>query len=215
MEKVTLYYIFDPYCGWCYGFSPVIKKFYEVYKNDFNFTVLSGGMIMGENEGPISTMQDFISQASKQVEEASGVTFGAPFLEALKQGKILLSSPRPSLALTTYKTLGGADPVLFAHDIQKAFYDEGKDLQKIETYSPILSLHNIDPESFKIYFNSEMTMKLLAQEIDVVQSWGIQGFPTMLAIHKDKALVLTKGFVPYETLEDIIINKLPETLKEE
>lgn len=44
--KPILVYCYDAYCGWCYGFSRVIKKIYEEYKDQLDFEVLSGGMIL-------------------------------------------------------------------------------------------------------------------------------------------------------------------------
>jgi len=43
----TLIYCYDAYCGWCYGFSPVIKKIAEDYKDIFDIGVFCGGMMIG------------------------------------------------------------------------------------------------------------------------------------------------------------------------
>ena len=42
-------YCYDAYCGWCYGFSPVIKALYEKYNDQFEFETISGGMIPVES----------------------------------------------------------------------------------------------------------------------------------------------------------------------
>src|SRR5690349_7554205 len=76
----VIIYCFDAYCGWCYGFSPVIEKLEEHYRNEFPFEVLSGGMIPDENPKPISAMAGYISKAYKRVEELTGVKFGEDFL---------------------------------------------------------------------------------------------------------------------------------------
>ena len=44
----TIYYCFDAYCGWCYGFSKVMTQIAEEYKDRLFFDVLSGGMIFDE-----------------------------------------------------------------------------------------------------------------------------------------------------------------------
>ncbi len=54
--KAVVYYCYDAYCGWCYGFSPVIKKIASAYKDKLSFEVLSGGMIPKEYERPISAI---------------------------------------------------------------------------------------------------------------------------------------------------------------
>ncbi|MEI9933445.1 MAG: thioredoxin domain-containing protein [Ferruginibacter sp.] len=48
MTKPILIYCYDAYCGWCYGFSPVIKKIAQQYQKELDIEVLSGGMLIGE-----------------------------------------------------------------------------------------------------------------------------------------------------------------------
>ncbi len=42
------------------GFSPVIKKIYEEYREKIDFNILSGGMVIGEREGLIGDFADYI-----------------------------------------------------------------------------------------------------------------------------------------------------------
>ncbi|MBC7626759.1 MAG: DsbA family protein, partial [Ferruginibacter sp.] len=69
MNKPSLIYCYDAYCGWCYGFSPVIKKIAIQYKNDFFIEVLSGGMMVGEEVMPIEKIGPYIKKTYKRVEE--------------------------------------------------------------------------------------------------------------------------------------------------
>ena len=48
MDKPVLIYCYDAYCGWCYGFSPVVKKIADNYKSRLHIEVLSGGMIIND-----------------------------------------------------------------------------------------------------------------------------------------------------------------------
>ena len=52
-EKTTVLYVFDPLCGWCYGFSPVMVKLNDNYKENVKFVVISGGMVVGDRIGPL------------------------------------------------------------------------------------------------------------------------------------------------------------------
>ena len=68
MNKPRIIYFFDTLCGWCYGFSPVIKQIADKYGDEFDFEVISGGMMMGERVQPASVMADYILNAYKTVE---------------------------------------------------------------------------------------------------------------------------------------------------
>src|SRR5690606_754200 len=121
LEKPTIIYIYDAICGWCYGFSPVMKAIYEKYKDKFDFQVLSGGMILGDRVAPISQMRDIIKGSYKRVEEASGVKFGDAFINgAVEKGTMIMSSEKPSIALSVFKTYLPQDAILFASDLQYA-----------------------------------------------------------------------------------------------
>jgi PiT family inorganic phosphate transporter/sodium-dependent phosphate transporter len=61
-------YCYDAYCGWCYGFSPVIKTIYEKYKDQFEFETISGGMIPVESTQHIGVIANYILDAYKTVE---------------------------------------------------------------------------------------------------------------------------------------------------
>ena len=46
--KTKIYYVMDTMCGWCYGFSDVITKIQEKYKEVYDFSILPGGMWVGD-----------------------------------------------------------------------------------------------------------------------------------------------------------------------
>jgi putative protein-disulfide isomerase len=60
---MKMLYFYDALCGWCYGFSPVMQKTAEVYQDQFEFQVVSGGMISGSRIGPIGTVAPYIKTA--------------------------------------------------------------------------------------------------------------------------------------------------------
>ncbi|MFW5762224.1 MAG: DsbA family protein, partial [Cyclobacteriaceae bacterium] len=94
MHKII--YCYDALCGWCYGFSPVMEKIHQQYQQDFQFEVISGGMITGERIGPVGEVAPYIKQAYKLVENTTGVKFGDDFLRVLNEGKAIFTSIPPA-----------------------------------------------------------------------------------------------------------------------
>ena len=45
MFNPVLFYCYDAYCGWCYGFSDVMKQVDAQFSKYMPIEVLSGGMI--------------------------------------------------------------------------------------------------------------------------------------------------------------------------
>src|SRR4051812_37634927 len=76
----ALIYCYDAYCGWCYGFSPVIRRIAEEYKDQLEVDVLSGGMILPEKPAHINVIAPFIQKEYTTVEQTTGIKFGEDFL---------------------------------------------------------------------------------------------------------------------------------------
>ena len=102
----TLIYCYDAYCGWCYGFSQVMKKINSEYKNKLEIEVLSGGMILPENPVHIGATAGYISKAYKNVEELTGIKFGEDYLWHVNnpdKSDWYPNSEKPAIALCIFK----------------------------------------------------------------------------------------------------------------
>src|ERR1700733_7550759 len=129
--QATIFYCYDAYCGWCYGFSPVMNKFADQYKDKFIFEVLSGGMITTETPKPIAVMAGYIKNAYKTVEDHTGIKFGSDFLWHINnpdKSDWFLNSEKSAIALCVFKEYFPDQQVAFAADLQYALNYEGRDL---------------------------------------------------------------------------------------
>src|SRR5690554_6913353 len=100
MLQVTLIYVYDPLCGWCYGFHPVVQKLAERFKGRINLEVKPGGLAIGEQAQTIKDGYSFIPKASKQAESVTGVKFGRNFYLLAEEGSYFLNSEPPCIAQT-------------------------------------------------------------------------------------------------------------------
>ena len=102
----VIYYCYDAYCSWCYGFSPVIKKIAGEYKDKLDIEVLSGGMMIGDEVMPIEKIAPFIQASYKRVEELTGIKFGDDFLWHINnpdKSDWVMNSEKPAIALCIVK----------------------------------------------------------------------------------------------------------------
>ena len=123
MQKPILIYCYDAYCGWCYGFSPIIKKIAEEYSFQLDVEVLSGGMMIGENKMPIEKIGPYIQGAYKRVEEVTGIKFGDDFLWHTAnpdKSDWVMNSEKPAIALCIFKEIYPERQPEFAGDLQYA-----------------------------------------------------------------------------------------------
>jgi len=204
----TIYYCYDAYCGWCYGFSPVIKKIYEAYKDRLPFEVLSGGMVISENPKPISITAAYILNAYKTVEEFTGIRFGEDYLWHIKNPELsdwFPNSEKPAIALCIFKEFYEDRQVEFAADLQYALHFEGRDLCDDEAYLHLLEKYSIQPETFYSKLKTEAYKEKAYYEFALCKQLQVTGYPQVLMqTGETNFFLLAKGFTTYEDLKERI-----------
>ncbi|MEO7530067.1 MAG: DsbA family protein [Sediminibacterium sp.] len=209
----TLFYCYDAYCGWCYGFSPVIKKLTENYSS-LQVEVLSGGMIIAENPVPIAATAGYIVKAYPTVEEVTGIKFGADYLWHINnpdQSDWFPDSEKPAIALCIFKEYYPERQVEFAGDLQYALHFEGRDLTDDEAYRHLLEKYSIQPETFYTKLKSEEYKEQAYYEFQLCKQLQVTGYPCVLLQNSDtKFTLLARGYTDYETLNDRLAVALKE-----
>ena len=202
-NRNTIINVFDPLCGWCYGFGPVMIKLEEKYNDQLDFDVISGGMITGTRIGPLSNMASYIKQAYKVVEQNSGVKFGEQFVnKTLEEGKVIFSSLEPAKALTIYKHLSKSNGIAFSHQIQKLIYWDGIDPVQYSAYLPLFEKQGFDSKTVLPLFASKDMEQETINEFALAQRWKINGFPSCVIQMADgKAIPISNGYLSFEQME--------------
>jgi putative protein-disulfide isomerase len=210
-SKLEIIYVYDALCGWCYGFSGVMSKIYQKYKDEFGFEVISGGMILGDREGPISNSAELIKSHLPRIEETTGAVFGDGFWKVLEEGTQFQSSEKPSIALSVFKSFLPEKTVLFAADIQKATFVNGADLSLDESYLPIISKYEIPADYFLQKLNSEEFKQAAYYDFALAKQLQVSGYPAAFIKVDDRNFyMIAKGYADYETMKLRIANVLSQ-----
>lgn len=210
----TLIYCYDAYCGWCYGFSEVIKKIYSEYKTSFEFEVLSGGMILPEDPVAIGATAKYIEGAYKRVEELTGAKFGEDYLWHIKhpdQSDWFPNSEKPAIALCVFKEYFPDQQLSFASDMQYALHFEGRDLTDDEAYRLLLEKYNIDAQDFYGRLHEKEYKEQAYYEFALCRQLNVTGFPAVfIQLSETKFHQVARGYTPFEALDERIKNVLKE-----
>ena len=211
----TLIYCYEAYCGWCYGFSEVMKKINFEFKTKLEIEVLSGGMILPEEPVHIGASAAYISKAYKNVEELTGVKFGGDYLWHInnpEQSDWYPNSEKPAIALCIFKEYYPDQQVSFAADMQYALHYEGRDLTDNESYRHILEKYNLPPEEFYEKLYTEEYKEKAHYEFALCKQLQVTAYPAILMqLTESKFHLLARGYTDYETLTQRINNCLNES----
>ncbi len=203
-----LIYCYDAYCGWCYGFSPVMKKIMDKFSTQISIEVLSGGMMVEEAVAPIEKIAPYIQGAYQRVEEMTGVKFGDDFLWHINHPELsdwVMNSEKPAIALCIFKEYYPERQLEFASDLQYALNYEGRDLDDNEAYLHLLEKYSIQPEPFYEKLQSEEYKEAAFYEFALCRQLQVTGFPAvLLQLADSKFHLLCRGYTSYEEMEERI-----------
>jgi putative protein-disulfide isomerase len=206
--KPVLIYCYDAYCGWCYGFSPVIKRVAEVFADTLDQDVLSGGMILPEKPVHISATANFIATSYKTVEDLSGITFGPDYLWHIfnpDESDWFPNSEKPAIAMCIFKEYYPDRVIEFSADLQYSLHYEGRDLTDNEAYRHLLEKYSISPERFYEKLASEEYREKAYYEFQLCKQLQVTGYPTVFVQTGElKFHMVARGFTDYETVKNRI-----------
>jgi len=203
--KPKIIYCYDAYCGWCYGFGPVIKELWLKHREQFDFETISGGMIPVQDTKHIGNIAQYIQGAYQTVEQTTGVKFGKDYLWHIfnpDESDWYPNSEMAAIAMAIFRESYPDQTIAFASDLQYALYEEGRDLTDKEAYRHLLEQYNIDTEVFYQKLGSEAYKEKAYYDFSLIQQLKVNGFPTVfLQLDDAKLYMISRGFSTLEAVE--------------
>jgi putative protein-disulfide isomerase len=211
MTPITpkILYVYDALCGWCFGFSPVMARLSDEYKDKLTFEVISGGLMVGERVGPIGVVAPYIKNAYQDVERATGVLFGEKFVKgSLEKGTMVLNSIPPAIAMCIFRECFPEKSLAFAGLLHNMIYIEGVEPENIEVYSEYASNMGFDKVEFNTKMSDPSYLRLAQSDFERAQALRADGFPAVYFQKDNKLEKIVSGYVPYERLRIIVHEKM-------
>lgn len=204
----VIFYCYDAWCNWCYGFSPVIQQIAHHFANKLQFEVLSGGMILPGSPQPISVTAAYFQENIQTVAAHTGIKFGEDYTWHTRHPDLsdwFPNSEKPAIALCVFKDYHPNLQVAFAADLQYALQYEGRDLCDNEAYRHLLYKYAIPAEEFYILLNDPAYKEKAYEEFRLCRQLQVTGFPAVLMQVSDTRIVtLSSGYTSYEALRQRI-----------
>ncbi len=204
-ERPEIIYVFDPLCGWCYGFSPVIKQAYDTYKDKADFKVITGGMIIGDQISPIGKIAEFLKGATARVTERTGAEFSKFFLDTiLTDGTQILSSMEPSIAVQICKAEKPERIFDFMTELHKDIYISGLKTAIPADYARLAKEMGFDENKFINNLSGNKFKHMAMQDFQEAGALGVDSYPAVVIRNKQGVRELVRGFVKWNELEKLL-----------
>ncbi|MBG5884473.1 MULTISPECIES: DsbA family protein [Providencia] len=188
MNTITLHYIYDPYCGWCYAAAPLIAI--AANHPNIHLELHGGGMLAGNARLHLDDQfRQYILQSDKRIAAMTGQVFGDDYIAMLHQPNVVMDSAPPQTAILAATKQGKGVEMLKA--LQKAHYVSGRQIKQPEVLAEVAQEIGLNIDQFqKDYAQCAQTETdaHIAQSKQLLGQSGASGFPTLLIEQQGKWL---------------------------
>lgn len=187
MNKITLDYIYDPLCGWCYGAAPLIAI--AASHPNISLKLNGGGMMAGLNVKPVTpALREFVQPHDSNIAQVSGQLFSDDYKNGLlKDETALLDSTPPIAAIMVAEHWSKAPAML--HAIQQAHYVKGLKVADIEVLKALAISIEIPVDEFVSCYQETLKNQLdqhIQRSRQLLSEVGANGFPTLVDLSQSQ-----------------------------
>ncbi|AWA37324.1 protein-disulfide isomerase [Pseudomonas fluorescens] len=183
---MTLHYIYDPLCGWCYGAKPLVQAAQQVLP----VIAHAGGMMTGANRQSVSPqLRNYVMPHDRRIAEYTGQQFGEAYFEGLlRDHTAVFDSAPPIAAVMAAQKIDGRGLGLLGR-LQTAHYVEGRRIADQSVLLEFAVEQGYDADTFLNALQSVDTLQHIKSSRALLAKLGGQGFPTF-ALEQDGQFTL-------------------------
>lgn len=199
---VTLIYIGDPMCSWCWGIAPELEKLKDYCEDrQLEFQIKVGGLRPQGGDPWDQNIKDFLRHHWDQVHELSGQPFSYNLLELDHFN--YHTEPACRMVVAARRWLGKGNLQWFKV-LQKTFYVDALDINDIQNITPLCEAFKIDFPTFVEHAQSPQVKQATQQDFRETRQWGIQGYPSLVLMEGQKLTGISYGYNRYQVLRQRI-----------
>lgn len=196
MENITLYYIYDPMCSWCWGYRPVWDEVQKSLPTNITIEYVAGGLAPDSKKTMPNEQQLAIQQHWRTIGKRLGTEFNFDFW--------LQNTPRRSTydaCRTVIAASYQAQHIQMIDAIQRAYYlramnpsDENV-LYKVAKEVAEQSNGEFSYEKFVEDFTSDEVERELTKQIEQARTLSSQGFPSLVLSVKNTMIQIPVDYL--------------------
>lgn len=198
--KTQLTYVFDAYCGWCFGFGPALTEFVRQNADSIDLSVVSGGLFTGERVAPMSSAP-YLKSANATIAAQTGAVFGDGYSQLVTDGRFVMDSTDAAIGLAALRAQDPTRALDIAEAMQITFYRDGRSLSDPETYRSIAESLQLDPSAAVSSLFTAASKDAARADFVRARRLGATSFPTLLFHGSDGSVV--KFGSPTSTAADL------------
>jgi putative protein-disulfide isomerase len=195
MSTAILHYLYDPFCGWCYGAAPMISAAMSV--PGVHVQPHGIGMLSGDKSKMMSAQwRDFVRPHEARITFYSKQTFGEAYVNGVQQrDDVVLDSSPPIAAMQVAEAMSGRGVEMLKR-LQVAYYQQGRPIADIAELCDLAESLGYDLSVFSqqllVLLDNGIEQHLQASQA-LMRRIGAQGVPAFALEIDDHWEVLPLG----------------------
>ncbi|MEO7338343.1 MAG: DsbA family protein [Caldimonas sp.] len=201
---MNLIYVGDAMCSWCYGFARPLDELLADPQGTapLQLALVMGGLRPFTTEPITPERADELSGYWRRVAEASGQPFAVAPHTAMHRAGFVYDTEPAARATVTVRSLWPQHVWRYFKAVQQAFYADARDVTDPAVLADIAETLQLPRADFARAFASQEMRDATLQDFRQSQSWGVRGFPTLVAEHGDHLHLVGSGFMPIDALRE-------------
>ena len=195
----------DPYCTWCWGSEPILRKIQEVYGTQVSIRFIMGGLVedMRNFSDPGADIggEQWYRQVAEHWAEASGRHKMPVDEQVFFDIKDDVFSTYPACIAFKAAQFQGEEPGnRYLRRLREAAAAERLTIQHIDVQVALAREVGLDRESFVVSIDTGQAEQAFREDLAECRQRGVRGFPTFL-VRGFGEEVLLRGYTPYQTFD--------------
>ncbi|MDJ1008343.1 MAG: hypothetical protein QNJ13_11015, partial [Paracoccaceae bacterium] len=201
----AIFYIADPMCSWCWGFSGGAERV-EVLCADrpLPFRLVMGGLRNGSADPWTPELRRYLRDTWNRVAGRTGAHFNHALLDL--PAFAYDTEPACRAVLTASALLQDAPArqrriLAFFHRVQGAFYLKGADPKALATYEGICDALGLDWASFRKTFASDAMRDATQTEFATARSLAPGALPSLVYRKQRRGTEIARGYADFDKVK--------------
>ena len=214
-QLIELIEFTDPYCTWCWGSEPVLRKIKEVYGNQVKIGFVMGGLVkdIAEFYDPLNRIggKDWNKQVASHWLEASE-RHGMPVDERVFYdiADVFTSTYPANIAVKAAEFAGKEKGAKFLRRLREAAAAGNKQIHQESVQIELAVEVGLDVSRFRQDLESGRAEKAFNEDLELCREYGVTGFPTFLATGREGKDRLISGYHPFEYFVEVFRELSPD-----
>ncbi len=171
--RLTLFYVHDPMCSWCWGYRPVLDRVMAQLPDTISCRRLLGGLAPDSDVPMAQDMREGLQQIWQRIHQQLGTEFNFDFWTQNTPRRSTYPACRAVIAATSQ---GAGDAMSDA--IQRAYYLRAMNPSDTAVHCQLAGELGLDVERFASDIASDGVEQMLRSQLVMSRKLGVMGFPS-------------------------------------